>query len=52
MSVVAERCPSCGYHLAGVDGRPGPLDRAALIWTTAGLALAYALAVLVVLAAR
>lgn len=49
---AAERCPACGYHLAGIDGRPGPLDRAALFWTAAGLALVYALAALVVLGAR
>lgn len=54
LAVAAEaaRCAACGYHLAGVDGRPGPLTRPALWWITAGLAIVYVLTVLVVLAAR
>jgi hypothetical protein len=48
----AARCAACGYHLAGVDGRPGPLTRAALWWTVAGLVLVYAFTLLIVLAAR
>ena len=46
------RCGSCGYHLAGVDGRPGPFDRRALVWTVVGFAIVYVIVALVVLAAR
>jgi hypothetical protein len=52
VSAAATRCGSCGYHLAGVDGRPGPFDRTALTWTVAGFALVYVIVALVVLAAR
>ncbi len=31
------RCPSCGYTMAGVGGRPGPYSRAALWWTGSAL---------------
>ena len=48
----APRCAACGYHLAGVGGRPGPFTRSALWWTTAGVALVYLVTLLVVLAAR
>lgn len=48
----ANRCAACGYHLDGVDGRPGPFTRPALWWTTAGLALVYVITLLIVLAAR
>ena len=27
------RCVECGYHLAGVGGRPDPLSAPALWWT-------------------
>ncbi|MGH9050902.1 MAG: hypothetical protein ACRDY4_14335 [Acidimicrobiia bacterium] len=52
VSSDATRCRSCGYHLAGVAGRPGPFDRTALVWTAVGLAIVYAVVALVVLAAR
>jgi uncharacterized protein (DUF983 family) len=48
----ATRCGSCGYHLAGVGGRPGPFDRTALVWTVIGFAIVYVVVALVVLAAR
>jgi hypothetical protein len=48
----AERCGSCGYHLAGLGDRPGPFDRVALAWTVTGFAIIYVVATLVVLAAR
>jgi hypothetical protein len=48
----ASRCAACGYHLAGIDGRPGPLTRSALWWTIAALALVYVLTLIIVLAAR
>jgi hypothetical protein len=52
VSTDAERCRTCGYHLAGVGDRSGPLDRVALAWTVAGFAIVYVIATLVVLAAR
>jgi len=48
----ATRCRACGYHLAGIDGRPGPFDRTALLWTVVGFAIVYVAVALVVLAAR
>jgi hypothetical protein len=52
VSTGATRCGSCGYHLAGVGGRPGPFDRTALLWTVAGFAAVYVVVALIVLAAR
>ncbi len=52
VAAQAARCASCGYHLAGVDGRPGPYSHTALWWTAAALAVVYAVTLLVVLAAR
>jgi hypothetical protein len=51
-SADAVRCGSCGYHLAGIGGRPGPFSRAALWWMAFGLAVVYVVTLLVVLAAR
>lgn len=48
----AVRCSECGYHLAGVDGRPGPWTRPALWWTAAGLLIVYAVTLLIVALAR
>lgn len=48
----APRCGACGYHLAGVGGRPGPWTRPALWWTAAGLLIVYAITVLIVALAR
>jgi hypothetical protein len=48
----ATRCGSCGYHLAGVDGRPGPFSRRALWWSAAALLAVYLLTLLVVALAR
>jgi hypothetical protein len=54
LAVAADdtRCGSCGYHLAGVDGRPGPFSRPALWWMLTALAIVYLVTLLVVLAAR
>lgn len=46
------RCASCGYHLAGVAGRPGPFSRQAVWWSAAALLVVYLLALLVVAFAR
>ncbi|MGH9015836.1 MAG: hypothetical protein ACRDZ1_18120 [Acidimicrobiia bacterium] len=51
-STEAARCGSCGYHLAGIGGRPGPFSRPALWWMAFGLAVVYVVTLLVVLAAR
>ena len=48
----AMRCVSCGYHLAGIDGRPGPFSRQALWWSGAALLAVYLLTLLVVALAR
>jgi hypothetical protein len=52
VAVDSARCAACGYHLAGVDGRPGPVTRPAFWWTTAGLAIVYLVTLVIVLAAR
>ncbi len=46
------RCSACGYHLAGVAGRPAPFSRSALWWSAAGLLAVYLLTLLVVALAR
>ena len=48
----APRCAECGYHLAGIGGRPGPWTRPALWWTAAGLMIVYAITLLIVALAR
>jgi predicted amidophosphoribosyltransferase len=48
VSPADERCAACGYHLAGVGGRPGPFSRAALWWTAAGLVFVYLVTLLIV----
>ena len=47
----APRCPSCGYALAGVDGRPGPFTSAGVRWWIGTVLVIYAIAVIVVLVA-
>jgi hypothetical protein len=41
VAAEARRCPECGWSLAGVDGRPGPLRGRALWWTAAGFLAVY-----------
>ena len=48
----ALRCGECGYHLAGVAGRPSPFNRPALWWSAAALLGVYLLTLLVVALAR
>jgi hypothetical protein len=48
----AMRCGDCGYHLAGVAGRPGAFNRRALWWSAAALVGVYLLTLLVVALAR
>ena len=48
----AMRCGECGYHLAGVAGRPGPFNRSAILWSAAGLLAVYLVTLLVVALAR
>ena len=47
-AAAARRCPSCGWSLAGVDGRPGPYSRVALWWTGAGLLAVYLITLAIV----
>ena len=35
------QCPQCGYSLAGVGDRPGPVSRAVVVWSLIGLAVVY-----------
>jgi hypothetical protein len=35
------RCPSCGYHLAGIGGRPGPFAQPVLWLTAIGFLAVY-----------
>jgi hypothetical protein len=37
----AIRCARCGYALAGVGDRPGPISRAVVVWSLIGLAVVY-----------
>lgn len=46
------RCTSCGYALAGIDGRPGPYGPAWGIWAGLALALAYVVALAIILLGR
>ncbi len=47
-----ERCPACGFALAGVDGRPGPFSRATLWWSIVGLAAVYLVTLAIVVVTR
>jgi hypothetical protein len=47
-----QRCPACGFALAGVDDRPGPFSRAVLLWTIAGFAAVYLATLAIVVVAR
>jgi predicted amidophosphoribosyltransferase len=49
---VLERCPACGYALAGVDGRPPVYSRATLVWTSIGFLAVYLITLAIVLATR
>jgi hypothetical protein len=46
------RCPTCGYHVGGLAGRPGPWTRAELWWTAAFLLAVYAVTLVIVALAR
>ncbi len=47
-----DRCPECGYALAGVGTRPGPYSRWTSWATVLGLVAIYLAAVVIVLLAR
>jgi len=49
---VLVRCGSCGFSLAGVDGRPGPFSRATLLWTAIGFLAVYLVTLGIVALAR
>jgi hypothetical protein len=48
----AIRCGECGFHLAGVAGRPSPFSSRALWWSAASLLAVYLLTLLIVALAR
>jgi predicted nucleic acid-binding Zn ribbon protein len=48
----ATRCGSCGYHLAGIGGRPSAFNRRALWWSAAALVVVYLVTLLIVALAR
>jgi hypothetical protein len=47
-----ERCGSCGYALAGVDGRPSAFSRATLLWASIGFLAVYLVTLAIVLVTR
>jgi hypothetical protein len=47
-----ERCDSCGFTLAGVDGRPSAFSRAALWWSIAVFASVYVITLAIVALTR
>ena len=48
VTAAAQRCPACGWSLAGVDGRPGPYSAAALWWTGGGFVAVYLITLAIV----
>jgi hypothetical protein len=50
--VDLDRCPACGYALAGVDGRPAAFSRATLLWTSIGFLAVYLITLAIVLVTR
>ena len=48
VSDVVDRCPECGYDLAGVGRRPTAYSRAALMWTVVAFVIVYAVILAVV----
>jgi hypothetical protein len=42
------RCATCGYDLAGVDGRPGAYTRAVFWWTAMGFLAVYLITLAIV----
>jgi hypothetical protein len=47
-----ERCGTCGFTLAGVDGRPSAFSRAALWWSVAVFAAVYVVTLAIVALTR
>jgi hypothetical protein len=47
-----DRCSSCGYALAGVDGRPSAFSRATLLWSAIGVLSVYLITLAIVLVTR
>lgn len=47
-----DRCGSCGYALAGVDGRPPVFSRATLLWSSIGFLAVYVITLAIVLVTR
>jgi len=51
-SADVDCCGSCGYALAGVDGRPSAFSRATLLWTSIGFLGVYLVTLAIVVATR
>jgi hypothetical protein len=49
---IDDRCESCGYSLQGVDGRPSPFSRTALVWSVAAFAAVYLVTLAIVALTR
>lgn len=47
-----DRCQSCGYALAGVDGRPAAFSRVTLLWASIGFFATYLVTLAIVAATR
>ena len=45
---LLDRCPDCGYDLAGVPPRPGAYSRSAIGWTVGAFVLIYVVIVVAV----
>lgn len=52
VSAADDRCPACGYDLAGVGDRPSPISRVALLWSAIGLLAVYLVTLAIVAATR
>ena len=52
VTASAERCPDCGFDLAGVGDRPSPMSRAALLWSAMSLLAVYLVTLAIVAATR
>jgi predicted amidophosphoribosyltransferase len=52
VSASEERCPDCGYGLAGVGDRPTAVSRRALLWSAMSLLAVYLVTLAIVAATR
>ena len=52
VAVDDERCPSCGYALAGVGNRPSAFSMRVLLWTAIGFIAVYLITLAIVAVTR